>query len=196
MAAIVTANPDLIRQMIQDNGDGTYNVTFKGVAEGNGATHKVTARLLKGKHGKVHKRGALWPLILEKAYAREKGGIEAIANGGRSAEAVRDLANMDFSTFDPRTKDAAWVLAKLAQAKAAHKPITIGATKDQTDAKIEMQDTIAGLYFWHAYAVTDVDVQGQRVKLYNPYGRNHPNGDGWLDIKFIQEFFVEVRINQ
>jgi hypothetical protein len=171
-------------------------VTFKGVADGEGTTHKVTARFLKGKHGKVRKRGALWPLILEKAYAREKGGIEAIDKGGRAADAVRDLANMDFATFDPRAKDAAWMLAKLSQAKASHKPITTSSTNDQTDAKIELQDKIPGLYFWHAYAVTDVDVHGRRIKLFNPFGRNHPNGDGWIDIKILQEFFVNVRINE
>jgi hypothetical protein len=77
------------------------------------------------------------------------------------------------------------------------KPTTILAPKKDgagTEKK-EMADRIPGLHFWHAYAVLEVDEKAQRVKLFNPWGRDHPNGTGWMDIADIKTFFIEVDIN-
>jgi hypothetical protein len=197
MAAIVHSDPEMIRSMIKDNGNGTYTVTFAGTGVFSANKQTVSADLFKGKHGNVTARKALWPLIIEKAYAIEKGGIEKIDSGGNAGVAVDDMTNKGASRFDPRDKEAAWILAKLAKAQADKKPSTILAPKkdDASKEKKEMSDKIPGLHFWHIYAIIGVDEKAQRVKLFNPWGHDHPNGDGWMDIKDIRTFFIEVDIN-
>jgi hypothetical protein len=197
MASIVHANPDLIKSMIKDNGNGTYTVKFAGTGVFTADEQTVSAAFVKGKHGNVTGRKALWPLIIELAYAKEKGGIENIDKGGNAGSTVDDFVNKSASRFDPREKEAAWILAKLAKAQADKKPSTILAPKkdDASKEKKEMSDRIPGLHFWHIYAIIGVDEKGQRVKLFNPWGHDHPNGDGWIDIKDLKTFFLEVDIN-
>jgi calpain family cysteine protease len=197
MASIVHANPGLINHMIKDNGNGTYTVTFAGTGIFSADDQTVSADLVKGKHGNMQGRKALWPLIIEKAYAQEKGGIAKLDTGGNSGSAVDDFVNQSASRFDPRGKEVAWILAKLAKAQADHKPTTILSPKkdDATKDKKEMSDKIPGLHFWHFYAILEVDEKAQRVKLFNPWGHDHPNGDGWIGINDLRTFFIEVDIN-
>jgi hypothetical protein len=54
LAAIAEANPDVIRNMIKDNGDGSYTVTFKIPVDG--------LQTLEGKHMEDYARehGLAW----------------------------------------------------------------------------------------------------------------------------------------
>lgn len=197
MSAIVNADSGQIKKMIKDNGNGTYTVTFAGTGWFSADKQTVSADFVKGKHGNVTSRKALWPLLIEKAYAQEKGGINKLDTGGNPGDAVDDFTNKGAHRFDPRDKEPSWILAKLAKAHKDHKPSTIlspkkdGASKE----KKEMSDKIPGLHFWHAYTIQEVDDKGQRVKLFNPWGYDHPNGDGWVGIDVIHTFFIEVDIN-
>lgn len=197
MAAIVNADPQRIRNMIKDNGNGTYTITFAGTGWFSADSQTVSADFVKGKHGNVTGRKALWPLLVEKAYAQEKGGIAKIDNGGNAGTVVDDFTNMGASRFDPRDKEADWILGKLAKAHNDKQPTTILSPKkdDASKQKKEMSDKIPGLHFWHFYPIIDVDEKGRRVKLFNPWGHDHPNGDGWVDIDVIRTFFIEVDIN-
>lgn len=197
MAAIVNADPQRIKNMIKDNGNGTYTVTFAGTGFFSSDTQTVSADFIKGKHGNVTDRKALWPLLIELAYAQEKGGMENLDKGGNSGTAVDDFTDMGASRFDPRDKEPDWLLGKLAKAKKDKQPAMANAPKkeDSSKEKKEMSDKIPGLYFWHSYPIIDVDEKGKRVKLFNPWGNHHPNGDGWVDISVIHTFFIEVVIN-
>ncbi len=199
MAAIVNADASRIVNAIQDHGDGTYTVTFKGIGLFKSATQTVSADFEVGRHGSVTSTKALWPLIIEKAYAQEKGGTDAIGGpqGGNPGAAVDDLTNDGASRFDPHDKTADWIIAKLKKAKDGKAPVTVLAPKGEgaSEKKVALTGRITGLIFWHAYAVVDVDVEGKRLKLFNPHGRNHPNGTGWLDIEDFRSFFIEVNVN-
>jgi hypothetical protein len=196
MAAIVNSNPQRIKDMIKPSG-GSYTITFAGTGWFTADSQTVSADFVKGKHGNVTARKALWPLLIEKAYAQEKGGIEKLDTGGNAGTVVDDFTDMGASRFDPRDKEADWILGKLAKAKADHKPTTILAPKkdDASKEKKEMSDKIPGLHFWHFYPIIDVDEKARRVKLFNPWGYDHPNGDGWVDIEVIRTFFIEIDIN-
>ena len=61
--------------------------------------------------------------------------------------------------------------------------------------KMEAADDTTGLYFWHTYAIIDVDGEKNRLKLFNPWGRDHPNGDGWLAVEKVRKFFIGIQIN-
>lgn len=198
MAAIVHSDPDRIKGMIKDNGDGSYTVTFHGTGFFSSHQQTVTADFEKGKHGNVNpSRKAIWPLIIEKAYAKEKGGLQAFDDGGNAGTAVDDMVNMGASRFNPQDKDAAWILAKVAKAQKEKKPTTFlsPAEKEAGDKKKQMSKDIPGLHFWHFYAVHGVDEKDRKVKLYNPWGYDHPNGDGWLGIDDVKKFFIECDIS-
>lgn len=197
MAAIVNSDPNKIVNMIKNNGNGTYTVTFKGIGFFSSATQTVSADFVVGKHGNVTARKALWPLIIEKAYAQEKGGLDKLEKGGNPGSAVDDLTNDGSSRFNPQEKTAEFILGKLATAMKEKYPTTILSPKkeDASKEKKEMSDKTPGLYFWHAYTVLEVDEKGRRVKLFNPWGGNHPNGDGWITIDQFKTFFIEVNIN-
>jgi hypothetical protein len=197
LAAIVNANPGLIRSMIRDNGNGTYTVTFEGIGWFSSAQQTVTADFEVGRHGNVTGTKALWPLIIEKAYAQQKGGTDQLDKGGNPGDAVDDFTDEGPSRFDPRDKSVEQLVTRLEKAKNDKAPVTILAPKkdDASKEKKQMADTIPGLYFWHAYAVTDVNVADKKVKLFNPWGRDHPNGTGWITVEQLKSFFIEVNIN-
>lgn len=197
MAAVVNTNPQRIVKMIRENSDGTYTVTFEGIGVFSSASQTVSADFVVGKHGNVTGRKALWPLVIEKAYAQQKGGIDVLNKGGNPGTAVDDIINEGASRFDPRGKTADYIMGKLAKAKTEKWPVTVlspkkdGASKE----KKELADKTSNLYFWHSYAVIDLDSAKNRIKLFNPWGSDHPNGDGWLDVSVVRDFFIEISIN-
>lgn len=197
LAASVNADPGRIQSMIRDNRNGTYTVTFEGMGWFSSAQQTVTTAFEVGRHGNVTGTKALWPLIIEKAYAQQKGGTDDLDTGGNPGDAVDDFTNDGPSRFDPRDKSAAQILTKLEKAKNDKAPVTVLAPKkdDASAEKKKMADDVPGLYFWHAYAVIDVNMADKQVKLFNPWGRDHPNGSGWLDIEQFRAFFIEVNIN-
>jgi hypothetical protein len=197
MAAIVNTNPQNIVNMIKDNGDGTYTVTFKGIGFFSSAEQTVSADFEKGKHGNVTSRKAIWPLIIEKAYAKEKGGINKLEEGGNPGSTVDDLLDDGPSRFDPREESAEYILGKLAKGKEKKWPMTISAPKQEGASKDKkaLAGSTPGLYFNHGYTIIDLDALKKRIKLFNPWGRDHPNGDGWMDVEQVRKFFIEVTIN-
>jgi hypothetical protein len=198
MAAIVNTNPQRIIDMIRDNGDGTYTVTFEGLGSlFSSAKQTVSADFTVGQHGNVWTRKALWPLIIEKAYAQQKGGLGALSKGGNAGTALDEMLDESASRFDPRQKTADYIMGKLAKAKEKKWPMTIlspqkdGAPQD----KQALAENTPGLHWWHTYAIIDIDPANNRIKLFNPWGRDHPNGDGWMDIEKVRTFFIEIDIN-
>jgi hypothetical protein len=198
LAAIVNTHPENIVSMIYDHGDDSYTVTFKGVFNfWSEAKEKVTADFPVGKHGYVGSRKAIWPLVIEKAYAQEKGGTDKIGSGGYSGTVIDDLLNVSASSFNPQEKTADYIMAKVLKAKQEKWPMTIYSPKkdDASAEKKQLADGTPGLYFWHAYTIVDVDGQGNRLKLFNPWGHDHPNGDGWISVEKAKQFFVGLQIN-
>jgi hypothetical protein len=197
LAAIVNANPETIRSMINDNGNGTYTVSFEGIGWFSATQQTVSADFEVGRHGNVTATKALWPLIIEKAYALQKGGTDQLDKGGNPGDAVDDFTDDGPSRFDPRDKTVEQIVTRLEKAKNDKAPVTVLAPKkeDASKEKKQMADNIPGLYFWHAYAVTDVNVADKKVKLFNPWGRDHPNGTGWITVEQFKGFLIEVNIN-
>lgn len=197
MAAMVNTNPGNILSMIQDHGDGSYTVTFKGIGFWSSARQTVTADFVKGRHGNLTARKALWPLVIEAAYAKQKGGLDVLDKGGNAGTALDEMLNDGPSRFDPREKQADYILGKLAKAKEKKWPMTILAPKkdDATTDKKALALNTPGLHFWHTYAIVDIDALHNRIKLFNPWGNDHPNADGWVDVELVRKFFIEIDIS-
>ncbi len=196
MAAIVNTDPSRISGLIDDNGDGTYTVRFEGLGLLFASKQTVTADFQVGKRGRVGARKATWPLVIEKAYAAQIGGMDKLDKGGNPGTAVDTLIDENPHRFTPADVTAAAMMKSLAKAKTKKWPTTLlapAADKATSEAK-KLADKV-GVVFHHAYAVIDVDEKGQRIKLFNPWGQDHPNGDGWLDIADAQALFVEADVS-
>jgi hypothetical protein len=179
LASMAQQGAGTIRDIIHDNGDGTYTVTFKEKQSTDPVTFvdkkiTVTADFPGGLAGTGHadrgdknafKKGEIWPLIIEKAYAEFKGGYDKI-NGGNPGDF------MEAVTGRPATAYAASKLPSFDELKMKFnmgRPMTV-STKDDGDLGY-------GLFNDHAYAVKRLytDETGrQMVELYNPWGTNHP----------------------
>jgi hypothetical protein len=187
MAGLARSHPQIIQDMIEDHGDGTYTVFFQSGEE------KVTADFVKGRQGNLTARKALWPLILEKAYAQQKGGLDKLSNRN-AGTAITDFAGGRVRRFKTHEKDSASLATEFAKAEVNREVTTVLApTKENASQRqLEMTDKIPGLHLWHWYTVVGVDADGQRIQLWNPWGRDHPNGDGWMAIDDLKAFFTEV----
>jgi len=188
LAAVARQDPQRIRNMVVDNGNGTYTVTFKeqrSVGVGLG-THlewfdvpiTVTADfpggLAGGKHAAPGDTGwgtvEIWPLVIEKAYGQYFTCVDpygAITKGGSPQTALEMLTGRPVKTDGslsvglggPESFDT--LLADFQAGKA----ITVG-----TDAK---EGTLVKD---HCYAVSNVyrDANGKQwVELYNPWAHDH-----------------------
>ena len=195
LASLANTKPGTIKGMITDNASN-YTVRFAGIGWFSAHTQTVDGNFAKGKRANVGPRAALWPLVVEKAYAAEKGGVDVLDKGGNPGEAAKHLTDKGRDFFAPGSKDGDTVLSKLEGGKTKKAVMTALAPK-KTDATEELKKLAddQGLHFWHSYAIMDVKVKERQVKLYNPWGYDHPNGSGWISVDDLRKFFIEVDIN-
>jgi hypothetical protein len=97
LAAVVSSTPEKIVSLIHDQGGDVFTVHFKELGWAF-ASPSVTADFAQNQHAHVGQRKALWPLILEKAYAQVKGGLNNLKNGN-PATVLDDMLGMKGSTF-------------------------------------------------------------------------------------------------
>lgn len=185
LAAVARANPKVIEEMIKDNGDGTYDVSIY-VDKGwfskdlQKQTVKVDAtfptkdgKAVYAKPGEAGPSGPrLWVMLIEKAYAKLKGGYDDIEGGfgAPAMEAITGKASQELKPKDYPDDILASMLDKVM--KEGH-AVTVGAdwyllksTKEKAAA-----DGIPSLQ--HEYALKGVDVKGQTIDLQNPWGHSH-----------------------
>jgi Calpain family cysteine protease len=201
LAAFAKTQPEIIRNAIVENADGTYTVTFfekdksrrlyevSVTVDGDLATNK------KGElqYAAPREPGELWGSIMEKAYASWKGGFENIGNGGFAADAFMALSGKKTETFNPISElsaDELW--SSISTAAVDGRPTLTGTFGEKAAAKNGLQYEPLGLQPGHMYALLSVDERnGQRfVTLRDPHGNVEPgNGtDGTLDGIFEMKF--------
>ena len=109
LGAVAASRPDIIKDMVSyDATTKLYKVTFKEL-QGDG-TYKdrdeyVDGYLPSGSAGRTAyaqsdsafdpNNQALWPAIVEKAYAQWKGGYDVLDEGGRSSEAMEAITGVE-----------------------------------------------------------------------------------------------------
>lgn len=101
MAAIAAtpAGQRMLQQMIHDNEDGTYTVTFK-----DGQQITVDGDLYVAGDGTAaygRPQGDLWYAIVEKAYAQRQGGYDDIGAGGNADEVFKAVGLSGAGHRDP-----------------------------------------------------------------------------------------------
>jgi len=205
LGEVAKSNPDLIKNAIKDNGDGSYTVRLyekKGDGPFGWFGHhyepkdiKVTPDfpmvngnpVFQGTTGDTEgSKQELWPLLMEKAYAQSKGSYSAIDQGGNSGDALSIITGKDSS--EKSAKDV--TIDQLDQAIAAGNAVT--ATSLPNGKGKEPYDN-GKLDSWHVYMVTGVDKQAQTVTLRNPWGTWTP--DVVLPISELNKYMASVDFN-
>ncbi|WP_110514689.1 WXG100 family type VII secretion target [Herpetosiphon llansteffanensis] len=181
LASVAQQNPDLIKNAIADNGDGTYTVTFYE----DGKPVKVTVdsdfpvkedssgnstnNLAYAQHGSTPDE--LWPMILEKAYAQHtENSYEEIEGGwpGDAVELLTGKAPTEISTTASTPEQTKTVLQDLNTRLSNGDSVTV-ATRTEgwfEDTTTWPDNVVAN----HAYSVEKVDVEKGLIYLRNPWG--------------------------
>lgn len=202
IAAIAQCQPDLLRNMIVQNPDKTYTVTFKErtragfrdvrvKVDGDLYVRAFGGPLYGSTNGPQDKQQLeMWWPILEKAYASWKGSYDVIGSGGLSSDVFTDLLGADATIMrvSPSRKEAVWSTIKAGV--DGKRPLCLGTSDD--DARYAG----TGIYGNHAYSVFDykVEANGQRmVMIRNPWGQSVPNelNDGicWMKLEDVVNLF-------
>lgn len=197
-ASLAFARPGLMQDIIKQNDDGSYTVTFK---ERNGwggefKDKKITVDgdlysrswggpLYGSSNGttQTDKMEMWWP-VFEKAYAQWKGSYNVIGDGGRSGNVFREVMGRNTDDMNISGNSPSKVWNKVKHAIDNKLPISAGTHGDDDSALY----TNTGVYADHSYSVLGYkEENGDKfVKLRNPWGESEPQpGDGKNDGVFF-----------
>lgn len=188
LASLAANDPQAIADMINDNGDGTYTVTFPGAPDEPITVSAPTEQeLALYSHGSEH---GLWAPIMAKAYGQycqesvlrrgpfNLGGGNVPQEGSDGGSATnaglriltgRDV-NRDSTTFTSTDE----LHESLSSAFRDGRPVTAYIINIPFTNK-----TDAGLPDAHEYSVIDYDEASKTVTVRNPWGHSEPtNADG------------------
>jgi len=218
LAAVAKTDPDVIRKMVRDNGNGTCTVTFHlprlGLSflgrevrqvvvtpdvpvQGEGSSQpryaQVGDREVEGEGPSRKEVAELWVLLVEKAWAQVKGSYGAI-EGGHPGQAMEAITGQASDSFRTASKGEADLLKDLEAASKAGHPVTAftppdsQVEQDETWQKLAKDKVVHGN---HAYTV--MGVEGREIRLRNPWGMRHPKPLSGAEFKTL---FLEVSINR
>ncbi len=201
LAAIAQHNPDVIRNAIEDNGDGTYTVTFY-QRESNNRFNRlnnwldngydpvkitVTAEfpvLADGTQPYIYEnqemldgKRELWPAIMEKAYAQFLSQSDdpidmysTLNRGGNPADVLEAITGEPSITTEPQT----YSIRQLAELHNGKQAIIFGTHEPDNPLVNQPAFVNKQLQPKHAYYVSHVDQQRNRVTLRNPWSWDEP----------------------
>ncbi len=202
IAAIAQSNPDALANMVKDNGDGTYTVTFKERDWATGKSRDVPitvdgdlyARSYGGalygrsSNSSDPKRMELWFPLVEKAYAQWKGSYDTIGNGGHVSDVFEDVlgGRAGYMTVSYNV-DRVW--QTIVDSVDSKRAVGAGTYGESDNGRY----TNTGVYANHAYSILGYEeANGERyVVLRNPWGESEPAGNGANDGVFklkLEEF--------
>ncbi|HEY0180872.1 MAG TPA: C2 family cysteine protease, partial [Dokdonella sp.] len=189
LSSLAQKHPDEIKNMIHDNGNGTFTVTFPHQKD-NGLTnvwglfgdryHDVTVTVsdrdlpsnaVNASDGPNPQAGApKWPEVIEAAYAKAHGGYDKIGNGGYPDQAMEGITGHGADNYS-----AADGAGKIEQALKDGKIVTV-STPESDGGQGSYDTNPHQLIGGHAYTVTGVvTVNGKEfAELRNPWGFDQP----------------------
>jgi uncharacterized protein YukE len=218
LAAIAVQDPDVIRRMIRDNGDGTYTVTLhrnmRGLVAWQPQFYPVEVvvtpefPLLNGDllfARSVDGRGdgrELWTALVEKAYAQANGGYHDI-EGGWGHTAMEAITGVESQWFSPSsaTLDTFADHFEAGHAITASSLMELAIGREDDDFFVDLPDPSDwnplfmddDLYENHEYYVTDVDRASGSITVRNPWGWHR--GEVTLSFAEFQGAFRRASVN-
>ncbi|MBL8957112.1 MAG: hypothetical protein JNK82_40440 [Myxococcaceae bacterium] len=187
LSALANVRPDVLRDAIRQNPDGTFTVrfykdSFLGLfGKSKKPVYVTVDGTLPTKDGSKprYARGRdvqeLWPAIVEKAYAKLDGGYDKVAKGGSPATLWQALTGRSGSMQLTAFKSGSRLFDDMKNALAEKRPV---AASTNPVATKKYQDS--GLSGKHVYAVLAVYERGgeKYVRMRNPWGYGEPGSDG------------------
>jgi len=184
MSALAESNPELIRNNIVDNNDGTYTVTFYEKESGflgiGGGYRPVEITVDdqfpvndagKPVYAPESADGENWVMVYEKAYAEFVGGSYESIEWDRAERSLEAMTGQDYEETNPDNMSDSELIETLENG-----PVTVSTVGQDADDKVIGTFDDENLVGKHVYVVRDVyEKDGETyVELYNPWGRSHP----------------------
>jgi hypothetical protein len=208
MGAAARQKPGMLRRLVQDNGNGTYDVTIflrdktgtlvpstKTVEMSLPTTNKSTP--LYAKNGE---QDGWWGALLEKRLAMETGSYGEI-QGGQIGDHIRfgggtELLTGNKTTYLRTNSMGDDVMLRHLRTSLDEGRAIVASTHAKTglDADFIAEWEAKGLYFNHAYSLKDIDVQAGKVTLDNPHGPH--TRDVVLDIAEFNEVYSGLNVEK
>ncbi|MBX7115551.1 MAG: hypothetical protein K1X64_14575 [Myxococcaceae bacterium] len=194
IAAVAFFNPAALEKIIEDNGDGTYTVTFKQYDWNRQKYLDVPIRIdsdlyVRSWGGPLY--GAsnggdvgessmeLWYPLIEKAYAQWKGSYNNIGSGGHAGDVMQAVLGRRPDSLSVTGASEAEVWSTIKKAIDGKQPMAAGTHGEDQAARF----TNTGVYSDHSYSVIGYEEKAgvKYVKLRNPWGESEPSGNGAND---------------
>lgn len=190
MGSLASTHPEVLRDAIKDNGDGTYTVRFYEYGDKRRPKDvKVDGDLyVKSWGGPIYGNSLggsldpdkmeLWFPIIEKAYATWKGSYDKIGNGGSASDVITEVMGGTDQYTSLRSANADAIFRRIKEGADKKWPMNAG-TYDHDDPRY----TNSGVYGDHSYSVLGAVEEGGKkyVLLRNPWGQSEPGYDGKND---------------
>lgn len=209
LGTIADSNPDAVRNMFIDNGDGTYTVRFYTGTYGtiyNYADGSISAgfkdnlitvdyvtvdRMLPvsstgilaysnyGAHY-ANTANTLWIPLAEKAYAQWNETGKAGRDG---LNAYASIQGGWMATVDAQVlghNATDYIMTRTSQQVAIN---ALAAHKAVTIGTLSWSGTKDGLYATHAYAITGYNASTNTFTLFNPWNSNQPGQLTWSQLQ-------------
>jgi hypothetical protein len=181
LAALAKTDPELIKSRVKDNGDGTYTVLFfEGgavVVDNTFPTDESGQPVYASPDDKNAEGVELWVMLIEKAWAKLKGGYEQIRGSKvrmKSEDAMEAVSGRKTKVvyLSDGNKDTIFQTISAALQKGA--AVTAGSRGEKELSAEEWgKARKLGVYANHMYAVVSVDVNKGVINLYNPWGAEY-----------------------
>jgi hypothetical protein len=214
LAAVAETHPELIRNAIKDNADGTYTVTFPGDRE-----HPVKIKAPTEAEQGLYNHGSangLWASVMEKAYGeycwqhfKQRPSSESSdgkttedgADGGglayRAMELLLGTSVSTEATYATQSTIAALLIGAFDGKR--HKAVT--TTINRNLLPFSAKETADKFYRGHAYTITGFQSDGKgggQVTVRNPWGVEDgtPSGTITISLEKFRENFSSLAVEK
>lgn len=219
LGSLGTTNPDSVRNMFVDNGDGTYTVRFyggtygafynqdgtisDGFANGVGVADYVTVdRFLPSTSSGTfaysnygasltNSGNVLWIALAEKAYAQ----WNATGKSGRTpANTFASIEGGWMSNVNAQV--LGYNSTRYQVSNSANKTALVNALNAGRAVTIGTTGNSTLMVSSHAYSITGYDAGTDRFSIFNPWGTQHPAPLTWAQLQANTTAFVVVNAQQ
>ncbi|MQY04679.1 C2 family cysteine protease [Actinomadura macrotermitis] len=181
------AGREQIKNMIRQNPNGTYTVTFP-----DGEKVTVTPYFPIDKNGSLSYASpagqppVVWPLVLEKALAAKRGSYGKLVSGD-GGDGMKILTGKSGESKNPKNVSQEQ-LQKWLDSGAGVTLLT--PDSDKVGGKPIYEGPSSRLHADHVYVVKGITKDG-KVELYNPWGYDHAT----ITMEEFHKYFEDVDMN-
>ena len=195
VASVADSNPDAVRNMFVDNGDGTYTVRFYSVHDGMADYVTASRRLPAQFNGALGYSGyglsvsststTVWIALAEKAYAQWN------ETGNEGRDGTNRYAAIEGGWMGYVNAQVLGTASSNYSMTSVNKQTLITALSSQMAVTIGTKTSVAaGLYGSHAYLVTGYEASTDTFRLHNPWGFSHPGALSYSQLQAYCSMFV------